>query len=170
MIGALETLADLLADAVTGAECEVNHVLVTAGRPAAPSAEDRKCQTAIYVFGSNMTDRNQDDSNACRVQSRWAMQYEIWACYPEDWDDPIATEDADAAAACLYELMDLVWCALVEAYDSGDPFGDCESVELAPLEIQFRSGGAVSALGGLTIPYDCPVPEPDTSPSSPSSP
>lgn len=170
MMESLEVLRDLLEDAVAEADCVVSNVVVTAGRPAAPSDEGRECQTVIYVFGENVTDLNQTDQNSCIVRSRWAMQYEIQTCYPEEWQDPIATEDAEAAAVCLYELMGLVWCALVEAYDSGEPFGDCENVELAPLQIQPRSGGAVSALGGVTIPYNCPIPELDTSPSSPSSP
>ena len=156
MIESLEALRDLLADAVAEADCEVGRVVVTAGRPAAPSAEDEECRTAIFVFGSNVADLNQTDQNSCTVRSRWAMQYEIWTCYPEAWED-VDDEDHEAAAACLYELMSLAWCALIDAYDSGEPFGSCEDIELLPLEVQFRSGGAVSALGGLTIPYNCPI-------------
>lgn len=164
MITQLEALRDLLEVAVAEATCEVGRVVITAGRPAAPSAEDEDCRTAIFVFGSNVTDLNQNDQNACEVRTRWAMQYEIWTCYPEDWDD-VPDADHEAPAECLTELMTLAWCALVDAKDSGDPFGECAFVELTPLEIQPRSGGAVSALGGVTVPFDCPLPE--TSPTSP---
>ena len=166
MITSLEALADLLTEAVADASC-VPNVFVTAGRPAAPSDEGRECQTVIYVFGSNVADLNQDDQNACVVRSRWAMQYEIWTCYPEGWEDQIGTAAAETAVQCLYELMALAWCALVEAKDSGDPFGDCEYVELQPLETQQRLGQAISALGGVVVPYECPVPEVVESPSSP---
>lgn len=160
----LDALADLLAEAVADATCEVSDVIVTAGRPAAPSTEGRECQTVIYVFGDNVTDDNQtslDDS--CIVLSRWAMLFEIQTCYPEDWEDQIGTEDASTAADCLYELMRLAWCALVEAKDT-NYFCDCRDIELVPLQVQNRQGGSVSALGGVTIPYDCTE---ETSPTSP---
>ena len=156
MIVSLEALRDLLADAVADADCEVGRVVVTAGRPAAPSGEDEECRTAIFIFGDTVSDLNQSDEDSCLVRSRWAMQYEIWTCYSEAWED-VDDEDHEAAAACFYELMALAWCAVVEAYDSGEPFGSCENVELLPLQVQPRSGGAVSALGGVTIPYDCEV-------------
>jgi hypothetical protein len=162
MIDQLALLRDLLEDAVADSDCVVNRVAITAGRPAAPSAEDADCRTAIFVFGAEASDLNQNDPSACIVDSRWAMQYEIWTCYPEAWGD-VGDEAHEAAAACLYELMRLAWCALVEAKDDGY-FCDCKFVELAPLIVQQRSGGAVSALGGVTLPYVCPV---ETSPSSP---
>lgn len=155
MIGSLEALRDLLAEAVAESDCIVSDVVVTAGRPAAPSEEGRQCQTVIYVWGDNATDLNQNIDDACAVRARWTMSYEIWTCYPEDWEDQIRSEAAEDAALCLYELMGLAWCALVAAYDSKIPFGGCEDVELQPLTTQNRSGGAVSALGGLTIPYHC---------------
>lgn len=161
MRAALDSLAMLLADAIADADCEVADVIVTAGRPAAPSDEGRECQTVIYVFGGNVTDLNETDQDACIVRSRWSMQYEIQTCYPENWEDLVGTPEADTAADCLYELMRLAWCALVAAKDSGEPFGDACFIDLEPLEVQPRSGGAISALGGLTIPYDC---EPLTSP------
>lgn len=151
MITELQLLESIIEDAVTDSECVVDRVVLTAGRPAAPSGED--C-TAIYVFGAEVADENQTDGDACTVKTRWAMQYEIWSCYPEDWEDQTGNEEA--AAACLYELMQLVWCALVEAKDD-DIFCECKFVELVPLVVQPRSGGAVSALGGVTLPYTCPV-------------
>lgn len=159
MRAALDQLADVLRAAVAGATCEVSDVLVTAGRPASPSDEGRECQTVIYVFGEGVTDLNQNDQNACTVRSRWSMQFEIWTCYPEDWYDPIATTEAADAADCLYELMNLAWCALVDAKDDGT-FGDCDFVELSPLQVQARSGGAVSALGGLVSPCLCDLTSP----------
>lgn len=163
MISQLETLRDVIEDAVADADCVVDRFAITAGRPAAPSGED--C-TAIYVFGAGLQDLNQADENACIVRSRWVMQYEIHSCYPEDWDDQYTTEAEEAAATCLYELMSLVWCALVEAKDDGVFCDDCSFVEIDPLVVQPRSGGAVSALGGVTLPYVCPVPETE-SPASP---
>ena len=115
MITALEALRDLLADAVADAEC-VPDVILTAGRPAAPSDEGVECQTVIYVFGDSVTALDQIDPNTCMVRTRWAMEFEIWTCYPEDWHDQVNTEEAAAATACLYELITLSWCALVAAY------------------------------------------------------
>lgn len=154
MRAALDTLAEVLTDAVADAECADVEVIVTAGRPASPSDEGRECQTVIYVFGEGVTDLNQNNQDACVVRSRWSMQFEIWTCYPEDWYDPIATAEAEEAADCLYELMDLAWCGLVDAKDA-KTFGDCDFVELSPLQVESRSGGAVSALGGLVSPCPC---------------
>lgn len=165
MISELRLLADLLEEAVADSECVVGDVIVTAGRPAAPSGEGQECQTRIYVFGAQVADENQAIPDACLVKSRWQMQYEIHSCYPEDWDDQTGSTNEAAAAACLYELMSLAWCALVEAKDTGY-FCDCTFLELSPLIVQPRSGGAVSALGGVTMPYVCPVPAIE-SPTSP---
>jgi hypothetical protein len=163
MITQLEALQTLLEDAVADASCAVAGVVLTAGRPAAPSGEGQDCQTVIYLWGQRVADETQTSADACTVRSRWAMQYEIWTCYPESWDGSTDTEQA-TAAACLYELISLVWCALVEAKDT-NYFCDCKFVELEPLETQPRGGGAVSALGGVTLPYTCPPAE--SSPSSP---
>lgn len=166
MLAELQALETLLEEAVADSDCVVGDVILTAGRPAAPSGESQECQTRIYVFGGEMGDFNQTNPDACNVRSRWLMQYEIWTCYPEDWDDQVGTSASEAAAACLYKLMSLVWCALVDAKDS-DYFCPCAFVELTPMIIQPRSGGAVSALGGVTLPYTCPVPDSPTSPVSP---
>jgi hypothetical protein len=161
MLTQLQALETLLTDAVADATCEVSRIAITAGRPAAPSGED--C-TAIYVFGNGVLDENQANPEACVVLSRFAIQYEIHSCYPEDWDDQYTTEAEALAAACLYELIELVWCALVDAKDTGY-FCDCKFVELEPMEVQPRSGGAVSALGGVRLPFSCPAHE--ESPTSP---
>jgi hypothetical protein len=150
MIESLETLRDIIELAIEGAECEVDRVTITAGRPSAPVGED--C-TAIYIFGDQAFDFNQNDQNACSVRGRWSMDYEIHTCYPEAPDDVTDAQHL-TAADCLYELMDLVWCAIVSAKDSGT-FGKCEFVELQPLDVQPRQGMSVSALGGVTIPLDC---------------
>lgn len=164
MLAELQALTDLLEDAVADSECVVGDVILTAGRPAAPSGEGQECQTRIYVFGGEIGDLNQTDQDQCLIRSRWQMQYEIWTCYPEDWDDQVGTDASETAAACLYEIMSLVWCALVEAKDT-NYFCECAFVELTPMIVQPRSGGAVSALGGVTLPYFCPVPA--DSPTSP---
>ena len=165
MIEQLETLQAIIEDAVADATCDVSGVIITAGRPAAPSEEGRDCQTVIYVWGSNVSDFNQVNPTSCVVRSRFAMSYEIQTCYPEGWEDQINTDGAATSAECLYELMRLVWCELVTAKDAGEFCPDCSAVELQPLETQPRSGGAVSALGGVVVPYTCPVVE--ASPSSP---
>lgn len=164
MIDQLQAFRTLLADAVADAACLVDRVTITAGRPAAPSGEGQECQTAIYVWGQGIADENQTNDESCVVSSRWEMAYEIWTCYPEDWED--VDDDAHfSAVSCLYDLMSLVWCAVVEAKDSGAFCDNCSYVELAPLEIGFRSGGAVSALGSVVLPFYCPTPA--ESPSSP---
>lgn len=157
IISQLQLLQDLIEDAT--ADVGVDRIAITAGRPAAPSGED--C-TAIYIFVDNLTDENQADPNACEVRSRLAMQFEIWVCYPEDWDDVDTLAHLEAAER-LYEIAGLIWCALVDAKDTCEPFGDCtEFLELTPLQAQPRLGQMVSMLGGLTVAYDCtPV---DTSP------
>lgn len=160
MISDLQTLEAVIADAVANSDCVVDRIAITAGRPAAPSGEN--C-TAIYIFGIGVEDLNQDDPDSCIVDSRWVMGYEIHSCYPEDWDDQYTSEAEAAAAGCLYELMKLVWCALVEAKDR-DEFCECKFVQLDQMVVQPRQGGAISALGGVTIPYTCPV---ETSPDSP---
>lgn len=159
----LQTLEEVLTDAVADSDCVVDRIAITAGRPAAPSGEN--C-TAIYIFGNGVQDLNQDNEESCVVKSRWLMQYEIHSCYPEDWDDQYTTEAEEAAAACLYELMDLVWCALVSAKDAGEFCENCSFVQLDPLIVQPRQGGAVSAVGGVTLPYLCPAVV-EESPSSP---
>lgn len=155
MIEQLELLRDLLEEAVTDADCEVGQVTITAGRPAAPSSTEAECVTRIYVFGATLLDLNQTNQDSCTVRSRQTMFYEIWSCYPEDWDD-VPEADHETAAVCLYELMGRAWCKLVEAKDS-DYFCECAFVELQPLVVQDRSGGAVSALGGVSLPYECLV-------------
>lgn len=155
----LATLQDVIADSVMDAGCDVADVVVTAGRPAAP---DNSC-TIVYVWGGGVADDNQADPNACQVVSRWTMQYEIWTCYPEGWEDQVSTEDAAAVAECFTSLIEVVWCGLVEAHDDG-VFGGCDWTELAPLTVQPRSGGAISALGAVTVPYECIPPVVDTSP------
>ena len=168
MITQLENLAEVIEDAIADDYPDVP-VLVTAGQPAAPSSEGVDCQTVVYVWGQVVADLNQTNQDSCVVRSRWTMFYQIQTCYPENWDDQIATTAASEAATRLYELMALVWCGLVEAKDAGLLCDNCKYVELAPLETQPRQGGAVSALGGVTIPYACPVPEVE-SPASPASP
>lgn len=159
MIDQLEVLAGILEDA-TGA-----NVIVTAGRPAAPSYEGRECQTVVYVWGQVVADLNQDDPTACLVRSRFSMFYEIQTCYPEGWEDQVGSQAAEDAAVALYGLMASAWCGLVVAKDAGEFCDDCKFVELAPLEVQPRLGGAVSALGGVTIPYVCdPLEDSPTSP------
>lgn len=164
MIDQLEDLADLLTVSIEDA-CPDVAVLVTAGQPAAPSGEG-DCQTVVYVWGQVVADLDQQTLDNCVVRSRFTMFYQIQTCYPENWEDPIGTAAASDAAARLYGLMSLVWCGLVAAKDAGDVCGaNCKYVELAPLEVQPRQGGAVSALGGVTIPYVCPLTE--DSPTSP---
>lgn len=152
MIDLLEALRDIIATAVAGAECEVARVVVTAGRPSAPSSPN--CP-AVYVFADQVADRNQTDPNACAVASRFTMAYEIWTCYPVSSRGDETDAQHAVGAECLYELMELVWCALVAAKDSGEPFGACEFVELGLLDVQPRSGGSVSALGVVTVPLSC---------------
>lgn len=164
MISQLQLLADLLEEATADRDYPPV-VLVTAGRPPAPDLEGRECQTAIYVFGDEVADLNQDDENACMVLSRWRMGYEIWTCYPEDWDSQLGTDAAEDAAAELYGLMEAAWCALVNAKDD-DYFCACKYVELAPLIVQPRFGLAVSALGQVVLPYTCTA----TAEESPTSP
>ena len=161
MITQLENLADIIADAIG----ESAEVLVTAGQPAAPSG-DGDCQTVVYVWGQQVFDLDQNLETSCVVRSRFTMFYQIQTCYPEGWEDLIHTEDASDAAARLYTLMSQVWCGLVDAKDGGYLCdADCKFVELAPLETQARQGGAISALGGVTIPYMCETAE--ESPASP---
>lgn len=162
MIDHLELLQAIIQDAIAAEE--TNGVLVTAGRPAAPSEDDELCQTVVYVYADNISDEDQTVPDACVVRSRLAMLYEIWTCYPEGWEDQIGTTAAEDAATRLYTLMSLVWCALVEAKDAGEFCDDCRFVELTPLQVGQRLGGAVSAIGGVVISYACPVPD---SPSSP---
>jgi hypothetical protein len=164
MISELQGLQAVIEEAIEDSAFEVNGVLVTAGRPAAPSEDDAPCQTVVYVYGDNMTDEDQTVPDACIVRPRWAMLYEIWTCYPEGWEDQITTASAEDAAERLYGLMQVVWCAVMEARDNGTWCEDSCYVELVPLQVGQRSGQAVSAIGGVTIPYRCPVPE---SPSSP---
>jgi hypothetical protein len=150
MIEYLQALQAIIEDAVETAACEVTRVTITAGQPSAPIGSD--C-TSIYLWTDQVVDFNQNDPNECLVASRLTMNYQIHTCY-------IATkgDETDAqhlvAAECLYELMSLVWCALVAAKDTG-AFGDCAWVSLEPLDIQPRQGTNVSALGGVTIPLDC---------------
>lgn len=150
MIESLDLLAGIIETAVAEAECEVDRVTITAGRPAAPVGED--C-TAIYIFGDRAFDLDQTNQNSCVVRGRWAMAYEIHTCYQVSAEDETDAEH-ELSADCLYELMDLVWCALVSAKDTG-AFGDCAYVELDELVVQERRGGHVSALGGLTVPAAC---------------
>jgi hypothetical protein len=150
MIDSLDLLQDIIIEAVADAECEVDRITITAGRPPAPIGDD--C-TAIYIFGDRAFDLDQTNQNACVVKGRWAMDYEIHVCYEVSAEDETDEQHA-TGADCLYELMDLVWCALVAAKDTG-AFGDCNYVELDPLEVQPRQGGHVSALGGLTVPIAC---------------
>jgi hypothetical protein len=150
MIDSLDLLQDIITEAVADAVCEVDRITITAGRPSAPIGED--C-TAIYIFGDRAFDLDQTNQDACVVKGRWAMDYEIHVCYEVSAEDETAEQHA-TGADCLYELMDLVWCGLVAAKDGG-AFGDCNYVELDPLEVQPRQGGHVSALGGLTVPIAC---------------
>lgn len=152
MIEQLEQLRDLIEEAVDVP------VLISPGRPPAPSSIGVECQTVVYVFGDTMLDLNQANQNECVVRSRWSMAYEIWTCYPEDWADVGEAEHKEAADR-LYGLMNDIWCALVTAKDEGDPW-DCSFVELNPLIVQQRLGTAVSALGGVTLPYHCTVTSP----------
>lgn len=150
MIESLDTLQAIIETAVEDATCEVDRVTITAGRPNAPIS----CKlTAIYLWVDQVADINQTDPNSCAVTSRLTMNYEINTCYIVTKGDE--SDDQHAVAAdCLHELMGLVWCALVAAKDTG-AFGACEWVELQPLNTQPRQGTNVSALGGVTIPYDC---------------
>lgn len=150
MIEYLEALQDIIEDAVEDATCEVDRVTITAGQPPAPIGQD--C-TAIYLWADQVVDLNQNTPNECQVKSRLTMNYQIHTCYIETKNDPTDAQHL-VAASCLYELMNLAWCALVTAKDS-KAFGSCEWVELNPLDIQPRQGTNVSALGGVTIPLDC---------------
>jgi hypothetical protein len=152
MIESLELLQGIIEDAVEVATCSVSRVTITAGDPGAPIGEN--CNV-IWVFGDQVVDLNQTDPNACVVRSRFSMSYKIHVCYNDDPRD-LTDEEHLAPADCFYELMDLVWCALVTAKDSGT-FGSCEFVELEPLEVGPRQGLDVWALGGVTIPLECEV-------------
>jgi hypothetical protein len=150
MIESLEALQTIIEDAVEDATCDVDRVTITAGQPSAPIGAD--C-TAIYLWVDQVVDLNQNIPGSCQVKSRLTMNYQIHTCYVVTKGDETDEQHA-VAADCLYELMSLVWCALVAAKDTG-AFGSCEWVELNPLDIQPRQGTNVSALGGVTIPLDC---------------
>lgn len=150
MIESLEALQAIIETAVEDATCEVDRVTITAGQPNAPVGSN--C-TAIYLWVDQVVDFNQNDPNECVVKSRLTMNYQIHTCYVVTKGDETDAQHL-TAASCLYELMSLVWCALVAAKDSG-AFGACDWVELNPLDIQPRQGTNVSALGGVTIPLDC---------------
>lgn len=164
MIDQLETLQLILEESLTEVGDDGVEVFITAGRPAAPSSEGRDCQTVVYVWGQVVTDFNQNNPVSCIVASRFAMSYEVHTCYPENWEDQIRGEAALESAVFLYDLMTRVWCGLVQAKDTGEFCPDCRAVELQPLEVQPRLGGGVSALGGVVVPYTCPV---EDSPASP---
>jgi hypothetical protein len=150
MIESLQALQAIIEDAVEGATCEVDRVTITAGQPSAPIGA--AC-TAIYLWVDQVVDLDQNNRDACAVKSRLTMNYQIHTCYIATKGDETDEQHA-VAADCLHELMGLVWCALVAAKDTG-AFGSCEWVELNPLDIQPRQGTDVSALGGVTIPFDC---------------
>lgn len=140
MIAVLTDIAETIFGAVVSLRADVS---VTAGRPAAPDGED--C-LIVNVFAVRITDGNQLNDDACTIRTRVTVAWEAWSCYNEP-------EEADDAAR-LYDLADAVWCALVAAVDDGH-FGSCEHVVLEPAVVQPRSGGAVSMLGTLTVPYEC---------------
>lgn len=140
MIPTLSDIAETIFDAVVSLRADVN---VTAGRAAAPDGED--CLT-VNVWAVRIFDDLQLVEDSCLIRSRLTVGWEAWSCYnePEQPDD----------AARLYDLAEAVWCALVAAVDAGH-FGGCEHVTLEPAVTQARSGGAVSMLGTLTVPYSC---------------
>lgn len=147
-------LLDDLETAIVGEECQPDRTFVAAGEPASPNPG---CiDMAVWV--SNVQDGNLDP-NSCMVRSELQLSYRIGWCYTDKPEGP-SEDDELTAATCLYDLMEAVWCYLVEVHSQGTIAGTdkCDQSSLGPLVVNPRSGGWVEAVGTITIQYNCAIP------------
>lgn len=157
MIAFLEALAADIAEGIAQAVyedpelCEPDRITVTAGEPPAPAGG---C-SAIWVWAARIEDANLDPE-ACAVRTVATFNYRIDVCYTETEDD-LSDELHLGPAECLYGLMSAIWCHLVSLRDDSDlmGLGSCDNTTLLPLVVGQRSGGNVSATGGILFDYDC---------------
>ena len=151
MIDRLEELVALLEE-LLGSAFDVDRYTATAWEPAAPSGA---CD-AVWAWIASVEDRRAfvDD---CLTVTDVTYRYRIDVCYPEN-DDGRDQTDAQHLATVdkLYGMMEAVWCGLVAEKDAGTLLSSpCDYVRILPLEVQQRSGGIVSALGGVVAQFPC---------------
>ena len=152
VIDLAQALADDIAEFVDGVTCEVDKIGVTFGEPADPTGTNCK-QILIWV---QAVSPRPTEVQACTTLAVVTLAYRIYACYPNQAQDP-TVDQHEGAADCIYEISEAVWCGLVNGKDTGllMGVGDCKRIVLGPLVSDVPRGGISSMTGTVTTDYEC---------------